>query len=49
MGKIFLSVLIGFAFSVLISPLVIKFMRKLKANQTILCSPEPRPLIGDKP
>ena len=35
MGKIFLSILIGFVFSVLISPLVVKFMRKLKANQTI--------------
>ena len=35
MNKIFLSVLIGFIVSILISPLVIKFMRKLKANQTI--------------
>ena len=35
MGKIFLSILIGFVFSILISPLIIRFMRKLKANQTI--------------
>ena len=35
MNKIFLSLLIGFIISTLISPLVIKFMRKLKANQTI--------------
>ena len=35
MDKIFLSILIGFVISTLISPLTIKFMRKLKANQTI--------------
>ena len=35
MSKLFLSVLIGFVVSLLISPLVIKAMRKLKANQTI--------------
>ncbi len=35
MDKIFLCILLGFVFSVLISPLVIKFMRKLKANQAI--------------
>ena len=35
MDKIFLCILIGFVVSVLISPLVIRFMQKLKANQTI--------------
>ena len=34
-NKIILSILIGFVVSVLISPLVIRFMKKLKANQTI--------------
>lgn len=35
MDKIFLCVIIGFAVSLIISPLVIKFFRRLKANQTI--------------
>lgn len=35
MDKIFFSILLGFLFSVLVSPLVIKFMKKLKANQAI--------------
>lgn len=35
MDKIFLCILLGFLFSLMISPLVIKFMRKLKANQSI--------------
>lgn len=35
MDKIFLSILIGFVVSLLLSPLVVRFMRKLKANQTI--------------
>lgn len=35
MDKIFLCILLGFLFSLLLSPLVIRFMRKLKANQSI--------------
>ena len=35
MDKIFLCVLIGFVFSLLVSPIVIKCMKKLKANQEI--------------
>ena len=35
MEKIFLCVIVGFIISLLISPLVIKFFKKLKANQTI--------------
>lgn len=35
MDKIFLCILLGFLFSLLLSPLVIKFMKKLKANQEI--------------
>ncbi len=35
MDKIFLCILLGFLFGLLLSPLVIKFMRKLKANQEI--------------
>lgn len=35
MDKIFLCVLIGFFVSLIISPLVIKFIKRLKANQTI--------------
>ncbi|MGN1222328.1 MAG: phospho-N-acetylmuramoyl-pentapeptide-transferase, partial [Christensenellales bacterium] len=35
MEKIFLCIIVGFIFSLLISPLVIKFFKKLKANQTI--------------
>ena len=35
MDRIFLCILLGFLFSLLLSPLVIKFMKKLKANQEI--------------
>ncbi|MGN1212979.1 MAG: phospho-N-acetylmuramoyl-pentapeptide-transferase [Christensenellales bacterium] len=35
MEKIFLCIIVGFIISLLISPLVIKFFKKLKANQTI--------------
>ena len=35
MDKIFLCILLGFVFSVLISPIIVKLMRKLKANQSI--------------
>lgn len=35
MDKIFLCCLLGFAFSLILSPLVIKLTKKLKANQTI--------------
>ena len=35
MDKIFLCILIGFVLSLLVSPLVIKFMKKLKASQSI--------------
>ena len=35
MDRIFLSLLIGFLVSLLLSPLVVRFMKKLKANQTI--------------
>lgn len=35
MEKIFLSVLIAFVVGIIISPLIIKFARKVKANQTI--------------
>src|SRR5574344_73991 len=35
MDRIFICILIGFFISLVVSPLIIKFMRRLKANQTI--------------